>query len=53
MGTHKEVKRSKGWAAAEKKYYRDRALLLKLFRASTSKTESLSEQRKSEQRGLL
>ena len=29
----KDVKRPKSWAAAEKKYYRDRALLLKLFRA--------------------
>lgn len=28
-----DVKRLKGWVAAEKKYYRDRALLLKLFRA--------------------
>ena len=37
MGTRKEVKRSKGWAAAEKKYYRDRALLLKLFRADAVK----------------
>ena len=33
MGTRKDVKRTKSWAAAEKKYYRDRALLLKLFRA--------------------
>lgn len=37
MGTHKGVKRSKSWAAAEKKYYRDRALLLKLFRADVVK----------------
>lgn len=28
-----DVKRLKGWVAAEKKYYRDRALLLKLFKA--------------------
>lgn len=33
MGTRKDVKRSKSWAAAEKKYFRDRALLLKLFKA--------------------
>ena len=51
MGTRKNMKRSKRWAAAEKKlerqkeelqelkkYYRDRALLLKLFRADAVKT---------------
>ena len=38
MGTRKDVKRSKRWAAAEKKYYRDRAMLLKLFKADAVKT---------------